>query len=127
MAMLKLAPKGLTVILVEDDLALRLALAFRLEQEGFIVQAHADGQALLAATPPSGRACLVIDYFLKGMSGIEALKALRRAGFLLPAVVITADPTTRMRAEIAALGAAFVEQPLLGDTVVDAISSVLAS
>ena len=61
-------PYARNVVLVDDDSALRLALIFMLELEGFAVTAHDSGEALLLATLPPAPVCLVLD---QNMSVIE--------------------------------------------------------
>ncbi len=114
------------VVVIDDDPAVRASLRFALEIEGFIVHAFATGEELLArATLPDG-ACLVVDYILPTMNGLELVAALRERGVDSPAILITSDPPARLRREAAAAGLALVEKPLLGNGLADAIRSALA-
>jgi FixJ family two-component response regulator len=110
-----------TVVLVEDDLAVRLSLAFTLELEGFSVVALDSGEALLACDLPVSSACLVLDQHMGGLTGLQALAELRERGIGLPSFLITSHPTQATRARAEALQARIIEKPLLGDVLVAAL------
>lgn len=115
-----------TVLLVDDDAALRAAVSFRLETEGFAVSSFESGEALLAGKLPRANACLVVDNHLgAGISGMEALEKLRRRGVRLPAVVITSGPPPALRIRATNAGAAMIEKPLLGDNLLTAIKALV--
>jgi len=116
-----------TVVLLDDDAALRMALTFSLEIEGYRVEACATGEELMALDLPPSEACLILDYRLGGMSGLDVLQALRQRGVQLPAVLITSNPTPGVRARAARLQAQVVEKPLLGDHLLGHIHRMLPS
>lgn len=115
-----------TVVLVEDDLAVRLSLTFTLELEGFDVVALDSGEALLACDLPAASACLVLDQHMSGLTGLEALAELRSRGIGLSSFLITSHPTAATRARAAELGARVIEKPLLGDVLVAALHDAVA-
>lgn len=114
------------VVLVDDDSALRNALAFSLELEGFDVKTCESGEALLALELPTNNACLVIDQRLPGITGLRALDQLRRREVDLPALLITTNPKAALRTAAARAGVPIVEKPLLGDGLVVSIRDALA-
>jgi FixJ family two-component response regulator len=114
------------VIVIDDDSAVLNSLRFSLELEGFSVDAYRTGTDLLAEETHPAAGCLVIDYNLPDMNGIELLSALRRAGVTLPALFITTNPSASLRRHAAAAGTPIVEKPLLGNALVDAIRGALA-
>jgi FixJ family two-component response regulator len=105
------------ILLVDDDPAVRSALAFSLELEGFAVEAFGSGAELLARAPLPETGCFVLDHRLHGIDGLELLASLRGHGVVLPAVIVTSNPTRSLRERIARAGAALVEKPLLGDAL----------
>jgi FixJ family two-component response regulator len=115
-----------TVVLVDDDLALRLSLNFILELNGFVVETLDSGEALLAHALPKPPACLVLDQNMDGISGLDALRQLRARGVSLPAIMITSDAKPRFRRTAAGLGATVVEKPLHGDHLRVEIEAALA-
>lgn len=115
-----------TVIVIDDDVALLRALQFSLEMEGYNVESHRGGETLDPNTLPADRACLVIDYFLPGRTGLQLLEGLRARGIDLPAVIITTHAGPVLRGIAEGLGAAIVEKPLLGPELSSAIQNLLS-
>lgn len=66
------SPPQSTIVIVEDDDAVRSALTFTLQLEGLDVIGLASGEALLEIALPSGPMCLVLDHVLEGISGLDA-------------------------------------------------------
>ena len=116
-----------TVIVVDDDAAVRAALKFALEVEGFNVKLYDSPQAVLAANLPS-RGCLVVDYRMPAIDGIELVAELRRRNVALPAILISARVTKALRDLAARSGLTRVlEKPLTGTALVENIRGALAS
>lgn len=117
--------KGVTLILVDDDVDLLNALTFSFETEGYDVRAYLDGDALIEAGELDSGACIVIDEKLIKDSGLDLLDRLRACGLAAPAILITTNPTERIRLRAAASGVEIVEKPLLGSALSDKIIEVL--
>jgi two-component system C4-dicarboxylate transport response regulator DctD len=111
------SPASPLVLIVEDDPAVRLALATRAELDGYAVLACDSAEAALQLSLPESRACLVIDERLPGLSGLAMLDRLRRRGCRLPAVIITSQPTRRQKAAAGAADAQVLEKPLIEDSL----------
>jgi two-component system response regulator FixJ len=114
-----------TVLVVDDDSAVRLSLKFSLELEGFAVQLYADGHELLNDPQLPACGCLVVDQVMSGMSGLDVVDALRIRGSSNPAVLITSDANRRIRQRATAAGVAVIEKPFFGNALVDAIRDSL--
>ena len=119
------SPYTRNVVLVDDDSALRMALTFMLELDGFAVTALDSGEALLLSVLPAAPVCLVLDQNMGGLTGLEALAALRAKNEHLPALLITSHPRPGIRETAALLGAVIVEKPLLGDSLNAAINAAM--
>jgi FixJ family two-component response regulator len=113
------------VAVVDDDAALRAALVFSLETQGFQVAAFESAEAALAGDL-AGYDCIVLDQRLPKMSGLDLVAALRARGKRPPSILITSHPSAAVRDEAREAGVQIVEKPLLGNTLVDRIRSVLA-
>ena len=113
------------VVVVDDDAAVRTALAFTLEMEGFRVECCGSGEALLQKTLPAGGTCLLIDERLPGISGLEALRRLRSRQVTLPAILMTSHPDRALRSAAKAAGVPILEKPLFGDAMTLAIRAAL--
>lgn len=105
------------VVIVDDDDAVRFALATRVELDGYRVIACDCAESALQLHLPETRACLIVDDRLPGMSGLKMLARLRSHGCHLPAAMITSQPTRRQRTAAAAADAQVLEKPLLGDVL----------
>ena len=113
------------VFVVDDDDAVRRALGFALDLEGFGVETCDSGEALLLRELPTENAFLVIDERLPGISGLEALRQLRARRVTLPAVMVTSHPRPAFRDAAAAQGVTILEKPLMGETLIAAVRSGL--
>jgi FixJ family two-component response regulator len=114
------------VVLVEDDAAVRDAVQFSLEAEGFAVKTWDSAESLLAAEIPGGTVCFIVDFHLGGgMSGIEAVEELRRRGVRSPVIMMTTVPPLILKEWIARTHTALIEKPLLDDVLIGAIREVV--
>ena len=78
-----------TIYVVDDDPDVLASLRFLLETEGFSVKTFADGPTLLSSSLPGPGDCLVIDYKMTGMNGLELLHRLRERSVSSPIVLVT--------------------------------------
>jgi FixJ family two-component response regulator len=116
-----------TVVVVDDDAAVRAALKFALEVEGFNVQLYDGSQAVLTAANLPKRGCLVIDYRMPTIDGIELVAELRRRNVTLPAILISARVTRALRDLAGRAGLTCVlEKPLTDAALVESIRGALA-
>jgi two-component system response regulator PhoP len=78
------------VLVIEDEPSLQALVRVRLEAEGYVVDACADGNEglYLAAEYPLSAA--IVDLGLPGLSGIDIIKRLRERGSALPILILTA-------------------------------------
>ncbi|MFE4670362.1 response regulator transcription factor [Streptomyces sp. NPDC056716] len=86
-----------TVLLAEDDRAIRHALERALTLEGYRVTAVADGVEALASahrTPPD---VLVLDVMMPGIDGLQVCRVLRAEGDRTPILMLTALVETQDR------------------------------
>ena len=93
--------------------AVRNSLKFSLELEGFSVRTFADGPELLGPGDLTRPSCLVIDFQMPKMNGLELLGQLRRHSVSAPAILITGSANTTLRALAARAGVCIIEKPLL--------------
>ena len=115
------------LLLVDDDPAVRTALKFALELDGYEVETFADAESLAACPRLPADGCLVVDLQLPGMDGLELVEVLRRRAVRLPALLITTHPTAMVRSRAQAAGVDIVEKPLLAETLGEALNRVLSA
>ena len=80
------------VYVVDDDMAVLGSLRFLLETDGFDVQTFRSGTALLNGIGTGEVDCLVIDYKMPNMSGIDLVERLRNRDIDTPIILITGYP-----------------------------------
>jgi FixJ family two-component response regulator len=114
-----------TILVVDDDAAVCNSLKFSLELEGFAVRTYPSSRELLRECDIPDYGCLVIDYHLPEMNGLELLKQMRRRDCALPAILVTTHVSANMRERAAAAGMSIVEKPLINSGLVDAINNIL--
>lgn len=78
------------LLLVEDDSAVRRSLQLLLRGRGYNVRAYPDGRQMLDDPSTIDAACLITDFCMNGINGIEILQDLRARGWRQPAILITA-------------------------------------
>jgi two-component system, LuxR family, response regulator FixJ len=115
-----MTPDGGAIAIVDDDAAVCDSTRFLLEAYDFGVRTYLSGADFLDDGPDI--ACLIVDYQMPGLNGIEFVSELRRRGNRVPAIMITAttDPTVERRA--AELGIRQVlKKPLSNQALLSAI------
>jgi len=112
------------VAVVEDDRAVVNSLEFALGTEGYRVAAFFSAQAYLTQAIP-GVDCLVVDFRLPGMDGIQLLEELGRRGLLPPHVLIASNPGRKCREWAAAMAVPLVEKPFLDEALTERIKAAI--
>ena len=106
-------PKAPVIFLVDDDRNVREGLRAVLEEAGLAVEDYATCEVFLEAYRPGRDACLLIDAYLPGMSGLELLQRLRDAGDRLPSVMITGNSDVTIAVQAMQAGALdFIQKPV---------------
>jgi two-component system CheB/CheR fusion protein len=110
------------IFVIDDDSHIREGIRAVLEEDGRTVEDFATCEEFLEAYQPGGEACLVIDAYLPGMSGLDLLKRLRDRGDRLPAIMITGNSDVPMAVQAMKAGAMdFIEKPIGRDELVASI------
>jgi DNA-binding response OmpR family regulator len=94
-----------TVLVIEDDRALRRGLAMNFELRGYRVLTAADGDEGIKLAFDSGPDLIVLDIMLPGLSGLDILSELREKGRDVPILILSARGSTDSKIEGLGLGA----------------------
>lgn len=78
------------ILVVEDEVGIRMTVADRLRAEGHCVETSEDGQAGFARACGGGIDLIVLDLMLPKMPGLEVCGALREKGVAAPVLMLTA-------------------------------------
>ncbi|NLI78386.1 MAG: sigma-54-dependent Fis family transcriptional regulator [Candidatus Riflebacteria bacterium] len=102
-----------SLLVVDDDPAIREALVQQLSLFGYRVTACPSAEDALAHPGLATTDCLVVDVRMEGMDGIEFLKLLQQKGCDQPVIVMTGHGTITLAVEAMKAGAYdFLEKPL---------------
>ncbi|EHR73696.1 response regulator [Burkholderiales bacterium JOSHI_001] len=114
--------------LVDDDAAVRQALALLIGTVGLRVQEWADPQAFLTGFDRQGIGAIVLDMRMPGISGLALLEQLRTQGVDQPVVMLTGHGTVEMCRRAFKAGAAeFLEKPVHDEQLLEALQQAVRS
>ena len=114
------------VVIVEDSAEVRRSLQLLLYGRGWDVRAYGSAKAALDDPKAFEAACLVADYRMTEMDGIELLKQLRQRGWQGKALLITGYPSPELEGAARDAGYAQVmEKPLPELTLPETIRRLL--
>ncbi|MDK1494714.1 response regulator transcription factor [Sinorhizobium sp. 7-81] len=116
-----------TIIVIDDDGAIREALGSLLRSVGFEVKLLASVSDFLKSGRPDGPTCLVLDVRLPGQSGLDLQRELSRLNIQLPIVFITGHGDIPMSVQAMKGGAIeFLTKPFRDQDLLDAVHVGLA-
>jgi FixJ family two-component response regulator len=111
-----------TVLVIDDDPALRDSVARLLRSVGLDAQLYASISEFFEAAPPDGPTCLVLDVRLPGQSGLDLQRELAAANRDLPIIFITGHGDIPMTVQAMKGGAIeFLTKPFRDQDLLDAI------
>src|SRR5439155_13821874 len=84
-----------SILLVEDEAALRATLGDRLRGEGYVVDTAVDGLEATEKATSQPFDLIILDLMLPSRSGLDVCRDIRQAGMATPILILTArDQTT---------------------------------
>jgi FixJ family two-component response regulator len=105
-----------TVAIVDDDEAVRHSLRFLLEVIGHKVETFASAAEFLKAE--LGKLlCLIVDYHMSDMTGLDLAERLRTEGNTVPIMLTTGLPSRAIYARAAEVGVDEVLEKPLDETL----------
>jgi FixJ family two-component response regulator len=86
------------VAIVDDDRAVGNAIEVLMRSVGLVARAFPSGEEFLRSAELSRTGCLIVDFDMPKMSGLDLHNNLSRLGNDIPTVLITAYPSDDIRA-----------------------------
>lgn len=121
-------PNPGSVLIVDDDAAVRNSLKFALGIEGMDVRLYGSGVELLADDHLPEHGCLVVDYHMPAINGIQLVGILHGRHRHYPTILISGHVSDDVRQRAAAAGISEVlEKPLHDETLMNSIRTALSS
>jgi len=115
-----------TVFIVDDDVAVRDALALLLGLKGYRTAIYSSAEDFLGSYRKEWRGCLVLDIKMGGMSGLDLQARLNAQGSELPIIVITGHGDAASARTALKSGAVdFLEKPIDEVQLVAAVHAAL--
>lgn len=110
------------IYIVDDDPAVRDALAVLFNMDGYVVETFSDGDTFIKSASRAVPACVMLDVHMPGRSGIEILKALNAENYPAPVFIISGQGDIPMAVEAIRNGAFdFIEKPFSAETVLERV------
>ena len=107
------------IFIVDDDAAVRESLSMMFTLEGYRVRSFGDGTSFIAAARIRSPACVLLDVYMPGKSGLDVLKEIDARHY--PAPILMMSGRGDIPAVVAAIkdgACGFIEKGMDADTIV---------
>lgn len=112
--------------IVDDDPNIHDALAYFLENEGFIVRHYESAESFLINDRPEDPGCAILDVRMGEMSGIVLHDRMKKLGSKLPCIFLSAHGDVDMAVDAIEAGAVtFLSKPVRTEKLLAAIERAL--
>ena len=116
-----------SVAIVDDDEAIRDALAWLLKSRGLPCTTYDSAETFLAAWTPAMSGCIVLDMRMTGMSGLDCFDLLHQHASTLPVIFLTGHGDVPLAVATLKKGAFdFFEKPLNDNELASRIEQAMA-
>ena len=110
------------VFIIDDDFDIRTSLSRALMKRGFQVRTYESAEAFLENSNPDQSGCIVLDYGMPDMNGLELQEKLTADGHAMPIIFITGHGGVPESVAAIKGGAIdFLEKPFRTDVLVERI------
>lgn len=122
-----MADPEIPIAILDDDPGARRSMQLLLQGRGFQVRSFATPELLIADVKTNNPACLVTDYRMTGHDGLQVLDALRAAGWMGKAILVTAFGSPELMQKAIAHGFVTVlDKPCKESALVNAVTEATA-
>jgi FixJ family two-component response regulator len=118
--------KSPLLAIIDDDESVLVATDSLLRSLGYIVQTFASAEEFLRSERLDDFSCIVSDIQMPAMSGVQLQDYLRRQGYRVPFIFVTAFPDEKIRARALAGGAiCYLTKPFDSNRLVRSLQAAL--
>ncbi len=122
------SPAESQIYIIDDHEESRNSLRDILVSDGYHVKTYADPQDFFASTPANVSGCLITDYKLKEMDGLQVVKQVKRHQYALPVIVVSAYATIAEVVAIMRAGAhSLLQKPCSDQEILTVLKEALES
>jgi FixJ family two-component response regulator len=119
-------PSRATICVVDDEESVRKSLRRLLRSVGFDAETFASGREFLDSLKRRRPDCVILDFHLPEVSGLEVQEQLSREKMSLPVIMITGRDDPGLSERVLASGAAaYLRKPLDQEALLAAITSAV--
>jgi len=110
------------IAIVDDDEVVLRAMVRMLVVHSFQARSYASAFEFLEALEGGGPDCLITDFRMNEMTGLELLRHLGSTGLRIPTIIMTADDNLDLQEQCELAGAiSFLVKPVNGNTLLEAV------
>lgn len=116
------------IAVIDDDPITRTATEYLLSAYGYRTELFDSAEAFINAAGSSEAGCLLIDIYLKDITGIELARQLKANGLTWPIIFITGCTEAATRRQAMELGCvAYLVKPIPASRLIEAVKAAMAS
>lgn len=124
--MKRITENSTLVRLIDDDLDLLEGLTYMLEEEGWKVRTYPNAGSFLELDDKNAPGCIVLDYIMPRITGVELQQILEKRGFKQPVLFLTAHADLDMAISVFRKGAEnLLKKPVDPDELLEAIQKAV--
>jgi FixJ family two-component response regulator len=118
---------ALLIAVVDDEESVRKALRRLLRSAEMEADTFSSGQEFLDSVAVRKPDCLVLDYHMAGLTGLDVMSQIVKRGIRLPTIVITGHDQPGMEAKMLDAGAtAYISKPVDARVLLSAITKAIS-
>jgi len=116
------------VYIVDDEESVRKGFSLLLRSAGMAYRTFSSAEQFLAELDPQKQGCVLLDITMPRLTGLELQRELKRRGFNLPVIAISANDDAETINLARELGSRFfLRKPVDDQALIDAIHWILGS
>ncbi|KAF1036578.1 MAG: Transcriptional regulatory protein TdiR [Burkholderia lata] len=116
------------VCIIDDDASVRKSLESLLKAAGHTALSFASGEDFLLSDQRLRAACILLDFKMKGMNGLEVQRALNEKGARIPVIIMSAQRDEDVVKRALDQGALdFLRKPFSDDDLLNLVDQATAS
>jgi len=115
------------LLVVDDDLHMRMMLEAVLESEGYSVVLAESGPEALAIMKEEQPSLVLLDYMMPGMNGLDVLREIKKNHAQTDVIIVTGHGNEKLSIEMLNSGASdYIQKPFTMDQLLSSIKRVLS-